>query len=481
MSPVDLLNKLVARRRLPASRAKDVKTALYKLADAYETEVTALDLARIESTYVDVLRAYFAGLVPQASASTQRNTVQNLKQFYRLAHEGRLLAHKIPPTTRRMGHRQARVDAAKTSPYRSHTSAQLTSYILPLDAWPPAIQEAWERYRTSRTFDVRPVTLQTQQEAMAAYISYGLTIDRQPLASWDELFDATRLLRFITWHAKRIGAKRISPRGLSVAQIVATIARCEERLEFTAIKALVRKLPAVQPMHNKQSPQHTITARELEDLGLTLLAEARRPLPNGSTPHVINRGLLRAGQHQTALLIRFMWRLPLRSRSVREMQLQTNLYQDQDGRWFLRYVGDQLKVGERNGRVNTFHVPWPDELTSHLEEYLHVFRPIFPNAATDPHVFLTTKGRPFRSQTLCARLATEIYMRLQKRFYPHLLRTLWVDQYLLASNGDVSTAAYLLNDTVATVLKRYHELRGADHVQKAYQFNRQILGNSQTP
>jgi hypothetical protein len=31
------------------------------------------------------------------------------------------------------------------------------------------------------------------------------------------------------------------------------------------------------------------------------------------------------------------------------------------------------------------------------------------------------------------------------------------------------------------VLKRYHELRGADHVQKAYAFNQAVLGNGKTP
>ena len=37
----------------------------------------------------------------------------------------------------------------------------------------------------------------------------------------------------------------------------------------------------------------------------------------------------------------------------------------------------------------------------------------------------------------------------------------------------------MLNDNVQTVLKRYHELRGADHTAKAYAFNEAILGNGQ--
>ena len=123
-------------------------------------------------------------------------------------------------------------------------------------------------------------------------------------------------------------------------------------------------------------------------------------------------------------------------------------------------------MSRRGGRENRLDLPWPPELVDHLEEYLRDFRPCFPNAASDPHVFLTRFGRPFSAGIVWARLSNEVYVRLKKWLYPHLLRTLWVDQYLLESNGDISTAAYLLNDNVQTVLQRYHELRGVDHIKK---------------
>jgi hypothetical protein len=51
----------------------------------------------------------------------------------------------------------------------------------------------------------------------------------------------------------------------------------------------------------------------------------------------------------------------------------------------------------------------------------------------------------------------------------------------LESNGDISTAAYILNDNVQTVLKRYHELRGFDHIKKAYEFNTAMAKKATTP
>jgi integrase len=158
------------------------------------------------------------------------------------------------------------------------------------------------------------------------------------------------------------------------------------------------------------------------------------------------------------------------------MELGKNLIKDADGRWVLEYRGEQLKVAQRAGRLNVFRVPFPSELVDHLEDYLERARPLLPNADTDPRVFLTQKGHHFHAETLGQLISDRFYFYTRKRLFPHLLRTLWVDQYLLAT-GDISTAAFWLNDNVQTMLKRYHELRGADHTVKACTFNQAILGN----
>jgi site-specific recombinase XerD len=122
-------------------------------------------------------------------------------------------------------------------------------------------------------------------------------------------------------------------------------------------------------------------------------------------------------------------------------------------------------------------VPFPPDLVPHLEEYLREFRPRLPNADRDPHLFLTAAGTPFSGPNLRKRLFTTIYYHLGRRVYPHLLRTLWTDAFLLSSGGDVDTAAYMLNDSVMTVLKHYHEIRADQQVLKAYAFNDAALGN----
>ena len=480
MEPLLMLERLIARRFLPASRAKDLKTALRRLADAYGIEIADLDIPGIESTFAEHLRASFAERGPDTSAYTRRNTMQNLKQFYRLLHESGIIRYPKHPSLKKLPRRALLAEARDSSPYRDRSTAVLSRYRCLYDQWPAAIREHWAHYITERTFDLRQTTIQEYTHRMNCYLGYGVNIEHPPISTWDELFDRSRLIRFVTWHANRMGADRITQTGLAVASIVTQVARHDQRAEVKGLEDLLHKLPAVKPWHNKQAACHTISADELEQVALDLLDKAHQTLQ----PHVAasnkNPGLNRALAHQTSLILRLMWRVPLRSRSIREMESPKNLWKGPDEIWRLRYAGDELKIGQRGGRMNRFEVTWPPELIDHLEEYLRDFRPLIPNAATDAHVFLSARGGPLKQLTLENRLFQTVYVRLQKRLYPHLLRTLWVDRWLL-NGGDVSTAAYMLNDSVQTVLQRYHELRGVDHVEKAYAFNETILTNRTSP
>jgi integrase len=414
-------------------------------------------------------------------SSAIRNARQEVGQFLRMYHE-RPAAPPPPPAPPRLksvrirGSRTMHLEMQRTSPYRERYS-QLTPYLYPEEGWPASVHEGWQRFCETRGIDIRPVTLKTYHSRLVVYMSYNLRFDRVPLTSWDDLFDLARLLRFVSWHAQRVGVKRISATGRQVFRVVTMLARHDGRPEYAGLLARERKLPVVEPMHDKQASEHTISATELEQIGLRLLREADEPLRGFWKPSE-RYGLQRAGRRRDALLLRLMWRIPMRSRCIREMALHRNLFKTPDGQWILRYRGDELKVGARGGRINEFRVPFPPELVSHLEDYLERSRPIFPNADTSPLVFLTQKGRQFTPNTLRNLLCDTVYLYTGKRVYPHLLRTLWVDQYLLKTDGDISTAAFWLNDNVMTVLKRYHELRGSDHTQKAYAFNREILAGA---
>jgi hypothetical protein len=304
------------------------------------------------------------------------------------------------------------------------------------------------------------------------YVSYRLTVEHPPITTWDQLFDPQALQRFIQWHVKRINVSRITTSGIHAVRIVIALAKHDDRPELPALKALGKKLPIPVPMHDKQRPEHSLSLQEIEQVGLTLLEEARQPVLNTRSHWP---GAKRATRYEKGLILRLLVRIPLRQRNIRELRLGRNLYQDHHGVWQLQFQGEELKVGERSGSINTFRLPFPPDLIEHLQEFLHDYRPLLPHAAESQHLFLNWQGRPYTASSLHQMLFIQIYARTGKRFYPHLIRTIWTDAFLLKTH-DISTAAYMLNDTPTTVLKRYHELRGNDHIQKAYQFTQSLLG-----
>ena len=60
-------------------------------------------------------------------------------------------------------------------------------------------------------------------------------------------------------------------------------------------------------------------------------------------------------------------------------------------------------------------------------------------------------------------------MRTGQRFYPHLIRTIWASEYLPAT-GDFTTAATMLGDTLAVVMKTYYDIVHKDQHAKASAF-----------
>jgi site-specific recombinase XerD len=169
----------------------------------------------------------------------------------------------------------------------------------------------------------------------------------------------------------------------------------------------------------------------------------------------------------------------LRYRTVtHNMRLKRNLFQDRDGQWHLTFHGEELKVSHRRGKTNTFHVNLsthcPD-LLPHLEEFLHTFRPKIPHADSAPCVFLTHDGRPYNQRGLLGELRVHVYRFTQRRFYPHLIRTIWATEFI-SKTGDFTTAAYMLNDNVKTVLQQYQEILEKEHAQKASDFLKRTLG-----
>ena len=131
-------------------------------------------------------------------------------------------------------------------------------------------------------------------------------------------------------------------------------------------------------------------------------------------------------------------------------------------------------MGHRGAEINKYELnlsTYRPEFIPVLEEFLTRHRPRLPGSATSPFVFLTHRGRPFDVQSLREELMLAVAMRTGKRFYPHLVRTVWATEYLTSTDApDWTTAAVMLGDKVGTVMARYHDLVDQAHHPKASAF-----------
>jgi hypothetical protein len=486
MKALALLQMCESRGLIRPSRLKDFKTSLQKLADAAQIPLSALDLGAIALTYQDTLQAYFTQLSPQPSPHTQRNTFQNLAQLYRLTQATPGLRRSRPgkPDSGRLGYREANRAMKGHSPYSAYYHHP--RYSKPMKAWPEDIAQSWQDYKASIAFEVKDKTLQTQDDYMRSYMGFNLTIDQPSIERWDQVFETARLLRFVTWHATLVSSRskqavRTTQLGVRLTDMLAAIAFRLERPEASALRKFRRKLPKAPPMHQTLRPEHHFTLAELDAVGLQIMGEAQ--IPTKTHIGVKYQGLRAAIAYQTGLLVRLWIRVPMRSRAMREMDIDGRLYRDERKRWRLEYRGDQLKVDEMEGETNIFTVPWPADLTENLETYLREYRPRFPNASTLTELFLNSEGRPFTQDGIWERFRIAIFQSTRKRIWPHLVRTIWTDAYLDTHPGDWEGAAAMLNNSPLMVAHKYRRFRREQHLQKGLDFNAKIFGKgpSRTP
>jgi hypothetical protein len=242
-------------------------------------------------------------------------------------------------------------------------------------------------------------------------------------------------------------------------------------LEHPAARALAdfrNDLPAPAPLHRKR--QHWLDLATLERIADLCLTEGRAPVI--LKPEARNPGVSRTFRFQRGLMLKLLVRIPLRQRNVRELRMGENLYTDASGHVHLHFRGSELKVGDRNGQANKYHVDLteycPDFLAP-LEEFLTTFRPRLPNALTSTSLFLTRHGTPFTQSGLRTELSAVVARHTGQRFYPHLIRTIWATQYL-QDTGDFTTAATMLGDTLQITMRTYYDVVHNDQHAKARAF-----------
>jgi hypothetical protein len=473
MTLADLLTDLAARGTLP--RAEQKKTSLRYLAAALGAG--SLETCPVDATCRDAdrweaaLETHFQGLTAQGrtiGASTRRNTRNDIRVVFRAAAAHGLLQAPLPPVLLARPHRHPfRRQQEATTPYqKTYRNQTPRHYSLPQAQWPPEIQAGWRTYRAKCGVRIRETSFRTYARQLGTYLGYLVHIcGRTP--TWDDLFDREQVMEFVGWHGARVG-RRVSVHGRQVVMMLAAMANVLEHPHARKLADFRNTLKPPAPLHIKR--EHWVSLATLEAVAEACFAEGR--VPPTTSVSARNRGVRRATRFQVGLMLKLLVRVPLRQRNLREMQLRRHLYQDQAGHWQLSFSGDDLKIGTRQGRVNTYHVDLTDycpDFLPVLEEFLTVHRPRLPGTTPTGLLFMTQYGTPYTVHGLRNELTDAVAMRTGQRFYPHLIRTIWATEFL-EKTQDFTTAATMLGDTLAVVMMTYYDIVHKDQHAKAKAF-----------
>jgi hypothetical protein len=211
---------------------------------------------------------------------------------------------------------------------------------------------------------------------------------------------------------------------------------------------------------------------ELEAVAVALMEEARRIRSDSRTKRP---GARQAVRFQVGLMLALLWRTPLRARNWAEALLGTHL-KHEDGRWWWHFEGDDLKIGQRGTEINVFEPEVSADVVPMLEEFLDRHRPHLPNAARDPHVFLSYVGNPLTPEDLLRMLSGHVLRYTGKRLYTHLLRSIF-STYHLTHGVDINSVAFAMNDTPKTVLQTYNQIHADRHIRIIADANQRALAH----
>lgn len=221
----------------------------------------------------------------------------------------------------------------------------------------------------------------------------------------------------------------------------------------------------------------------LNALRMSELSEfAKRQIARGPEKQYGHSFCYLAHRVAKSLMIRLLVRIPLRQRNLREMKFNPlnpsaglNLFKEGD-KWRIRFSGDQLKISHLRGNVHTIHYEFPDILVPLLEEWISRWRPILTASETakaedggsqgQEFLFVDTKGHPLDEEKVWRAITSTTYKFTGVAVYPHLIRTIWATEYIKSTKNYID-AAYMLGDTVETVLARYAKLLDEDCGKRA--------------
>jgi len=514
----ELMDTLIERQGLPHSRIGPIKTALKQYAiilgyaDPALCPLSAYHLPAEKRNRLIEERAQGSGRGKFAASRLGPHAIRNLKNnisyVIRSAVELELIGQVPGPLE---SSKDANVIKSNRFTFR-YESVKPSKYAL--DPVPHSLAQEITRYETWSTKIVnrdRPDSLRKRAVSFAAHretilraagylVKYqGLHSELISLATLTELENA---INFIDWCIEMQGRFTANAvlnlaRLIVLGKYLSIVEQSTKRRKTLELRIdELRKYRATlgAPVKVVDKSKRWISLRKLESVGLSIYPlNARRISELGYRARRKLRRHKKDGYKEyrmyayrvlQSILIRLNIRLPLRQRNLREMlwnpetpEQGRNLYR-REGKWYIRFVAAELKISHRKGEVHRVEHEFPDDIVGLLEEWLSQWRPILISFQKGGHsgservgsgqelVFLNSVGAPLTLDQVTWAFHSATYKFTGVAMNPHMVRTIWATEYIKSTRNFID-AAYMLGDTVETVLESYAKLLDEDCEKRA--------------
>lgn len=351
----------------------------------------------------------------------------------------------------------------------------------------------------------RPITFKNHRVCLlqvAGYLVKFKGFDRDSI-NLSTLISGSNSSDYAAWYVERQG--KVTSGVFTNLRKIAVLAKYLLITAPADKKAEIRlMIEELNRFRSTLGPAETVIDKTKRWLSLSELEKVRRstcPLNAGKVEYLIDetsQSIQRKGRSNrtgrrfannvlTSLLIGLEIRIPLRQRNLREMLWNRqnpedgkNLYRRR-GNWYLRFSGRELKISFVRGAVHSIEHEVPADIVPLLEEWLWKWRPIQISGQKthqkgnecskngQEFAFLNMRGGP-----LSPAQVNEAFLRATYKFTGiavsvHMIRTIWATEYI-KDTKNVVDAAFMLGDTVETVLKSYAKLLDQDCGKRASQW-----------
>ncbi len=314
---------------------------------------------------------------------------------------------------------------------------------LTVDQWPSQDRATWERANASAdVFDTAAVAARwrekSRDQARYAYGRWLAHLEQHDPSALDSPVAARVTRDRVQSYEARL-EKRVST--MSVAAELQHLALALRAMAPGEDWAWLRQLQyAYQKRARPREKRHKIVdPRRLVELGEQLMDSADRATGTQE----------RARRYRDGMMIALLAMLPLRRRSLASLQLGRHLRQAA-GRYVIELEADDTK----SGHAIEFDVP--AALNPRLTVYLERYRPLFPRAAAETGLWLSSKGGPLGGEAIHDLVCRRTEEAFGFPIHPHLFRDIAVTAIAREAPEALDVARDLMTHAKSDTTQKYY-------------------------